>query len=193
MAIQDAVAQIVGGSALEGVKDLIGEFHESPEQKAADAAKLDSLSAQEESITAARDEALANVAGANIQAEAKSGDKFVERARPTFLYLMYALLAYSFVFQPLVLMVCAIGGVLHGGLKWSEVSGVVKPLEIPGSLFELFGAGYLGYGALRSTDKATAAVQAVSALPGDSQTEIKLPFGLGNVKVGNKSAVGSGK
>lgn len=191
MAVQDAIAKIVAGNALDGVRDLIGEFHQSPEQKAQDELALQQLAEHEDEITAARDTALATVQGQNIQAEAKSGDKYVERARPTFLYLMYVVIFYSFIIQPIFLMGCAVAAVMHGGLKWSEVALVVKPLEIPGALYELFAAGYLGYAAVRSGDKFSAAMQSVAGLPGDSQVHIEGPLGF-KVHVGNNSSAPSG-
>jgi hypothetical protein len=44
-------------------------------------------------------------ASANIRAEAQSGDKWTSRARPTFLYLFYVILAINFILVPISQMI----------------------------------------------------------------------------------------
>jgi hypothetical protein len=44
-------------------------------------------------------------ASANIRAEAQSGNKWTSRARPTFLYLFYVILAFNFIFVPIEQMI----------------------------------------------------------------------------------------
>lgn len=81
-----------------------------------------------------------------ILAEAQSADPWTSRARPTFLYLIYA-----------VILLCVAGGIV--GIWWpQEVLQAAKGmrellLAIPESLWWLFGAGYLGYTGARSFDK----------------------------------------
>jgi hypothetical protein len=188
MPIVDKLASIASGNFLDGVKGLVDEVHESPEEKAQAAQAMAALDVHKEEIELGWQQQMAAIQGKSIQTEAASADKFVSRARPTFLYLMYLVILYSFILQPLILMALAIIGLCSGKVKWTEIAGMIKPLEIPGALYELFAAGYLGYSALRTGDKFTAAVQAVSAMPGDSQTSVKLPFGLGQINVGNNSA-----
>lgn len=81
-----------------------------------------------------------------ITTEAKSDDPMTSRARPTFLYVMYIYILagipyaifYSFYPDNAVLVAA--------GLKaWFDA--------IPGEMYALFGAGYLGYGAYRTYDK----------------------------------------
>lgn len=81
-----------------------------------------------------------------ILAEAKSKDPWTSRARPSFLYVMYA-----------VIGLCFAGGIL--GIWWPDnvaaAAGNIAHLlgAIPDQLWWLFGAGYLGYTGARSYDK----------------------------------------
>lgn len=81
-----------------------------------------------------------------ILAEAASPDPWTSRARPAFLYVMYA-----------VIVGCLVGGII--GIWWpSQVAVAAQNVSallgaIPESLWWLFGAGYLGYTGARSFDK----------------------------------------
>jgi len=81
-----------------------------------------------------------------ILAEAKSADPWTSRARPSFLYVMYALILAAI---PM--------GVLHAlrpELALSIAEGMRAWLDaLPEELWWLFGAGYLGYTGARSLDK----------------------------------------
>jgi hypothetical protein len=81
-----------------------------------------------------------------IIAEAQSQDPWTSRARPSFLYVMYALILAAI---PM--------GVLHAynpELAVSIATGLKAWLEaLPEELWWLFGAGYLGYTAARTIDK----------------------------------------
>ncbi|WP_442900220.1 holin family protein [Geoalkalibacter sp.] len=81
-----------------------------------------------------------------ILAEAQSADPWTSRARPSFLYVMYALLLAAI---PM--------GMLHAwrpDLAVSIASGMQAWLAaLPEELWWLFGAGYLGYTGARSIDK----------------------------------------
>lgn len=83
-----------------------------------------------------------------ILTEAKSDDKWVARARPTFLYVIYVIIILSipigaiYTFFP-----TNINEFINGFRLWLQA--------IPQPMWELFGAGYLGYGAMRSYDKKT--------------------------------------
>lgn len=82
-----------------------------------------------------------------ILAEAQSVDPWTSRARPTFLYVMYGFLCFSFpmgvlyAFSPVEAM-----HVADGVKAWLGA--------MPESVWWLFGAGYLGYTGARSFDKA---------------------------------------
>jgi hypothetical protein len=85
-----------------------------------------------------------------IIAEAQSKDPWTSRARPSFLYVMYALILAAI---PM--------GVLHAynpELAVSIAAGLKAWLEaLPEELWWLFGAGYLGYTGARTIDKAKGA------------------------------------
>lgn len=81
-----------------------------------------------------------------IVAEAQSKDPWTSRARPSFLYVMYALILFSVpmgiiaAFDPVAAQ--AIG------------EGMTRYLRaLPDSLYALFGTGYLGYTAARQWGK----------------------------------------
>lgn len=82
-----------------------------------------------------------------IVMEAKSADPWTSRARPSFLYVMYAMILFSipmgflFAFKPEVA-----ADVTTGVKDWLEA--------IPAEMWALFGTGYLGYVTNRSQDKA---------------------------------------
>src|SRR3712207_5257393 len=82
-----------------------------------------------------------------IVAEANSDDPWTSRARPSFLYVMYALLLWSI---PMGLIAAVNPGMAQGiGL------GMTRYLAgIPEELYALFGTGYLGYTAARAWGKA---------------------------------------
>lgn len=81
-----------------------------------------------------------------ILAEAQSADPWTSRARPSFLYVMYAMILASipmgvvFAFRPDV-----VGATINGMGAWLGA--------IPEELWWLFGAGYLGYTGARTMDK----------------------------------------
>ena len=81
-----------------------------------------------------------------IVAEAQSQDPWTSRARPSFMYVMYALLLASlpmgvlFAFQPDTAQ-----AVTDGVGRWLNA--------LPEELWWLFGAGYLGYSGARTFEK----------------------------------------
>lgn len=146
------------GQAFDGLTKIIGEFHMSPEEKVA--AQQAIADAQAKAVAAAQDYEvqLNTIAGQNIRADASSGDKFTQRARPTFMYVIIAVLAFNYI-----------------GLPFMQVFGSkVLPIVLPGDLLTLFGVCVTGYVMSRSAEK-------IAALPGDSQVSV-----LG-MKAGNKS------
>ena len=75
-----------------------------------------------------------------------SSDRFVARARPTFLYVMYVMILAA-------LPVGALAGAWPN-LAAAIAAGVSAYLRaIPEPLYALFGAGYLGYTAARQWGK----------------------------------------
>lgn len=133
------LGSILGGGLIGEVKGIISSFKLDPETKAkidaavderADAIKLKEIEMQEQIQTAISAEVQA--ASANIQAEAKSGDKYTSRARPTFMYVFNIILLMNYVVLPQIRR---------------------DPVSFPDSLFWLGGACILGYTGARSWDK----------------------------------------
>lgn len=112
-----------------------------PDPKARDAAKLELLKLQgTQEMDAVRTQLSA------IVAEAQSPDPWTSRARPSFLYVMYALLLW------------AIPMGLIGAVQPDMAKGIAAAMNaylsgIPESLYALFGTGYLGYTAARQWGK----------------------------------------
>ena len=116
-----------------------------PDPEARDRAKLELLKAegsQEMRAVEARMSA--------IIAEARSADPWTSRARPSFLYVMYALLLWSI---PMGLIAA-----VNPGMAQGIGQGMTVYLSgIPEELYALFGTGYLGYTAARAWGKAKGA------------------------------------
>ncbi|HEU4968849.1 holin family protein [Sphingomonas sp.] len=112
-----------------------------PDPKARDAAKLELLKLQgSQELDAVRTQLSA------IVAEAQSDDPWTSRARPSFLYVMYALLLWAI---PMGLIAAAAPDVAT-----RIASGMTAYLNgIPEPLYALFGTGYLGYTAARQWGK----------------------------------------
>jgi hypothetical protein len=113
-----------------------------PDPQARDKAKLELLKLQGDQDM----QALAAQMQA-IVAEAQSADPWTSRARPSFLYVMYALLLWSIPMG----LIAAVNPAMAQGIG----SGMTAYLRgIPEELYALFGTGYLGYTAARAWGKA---------------------------------------
>ncbi|GGC09907.1 hypothetical protein GCM10011494_30750 [Novosphingobium endophyticum] len=112
-----------------------------PDPEARDRAKLELLRlehSQETDLLQARLSA--------IIAEAGSGDPWTSRARPGFLYVMYAIILWAL---PMGLI-----GAFSPETANAIASGMTAYLQgIPEPLYALFGTGYLGYSAMRQWGK----------------------------------------
>ena len=112
-----------------------------PDPKARDAAKLELIKLEgTQEMEAVRTQLSA------IVAEAQSADPWTSRARPSFLYVMYALLLW------------AIPMGLIGAVQPEMAKGIATGMNaylacIPEPLYALFGTGYLGYTAARQWGK----------------------------------------
>ena len=113
-----------------------------PDPQARDAAKLELLKLQgEQGLDQVRVQMQA------VVAEAQSADPWTSRARPSFLYVMYALLLWS---VPMGLIAAVRPAMAH-----DIAAGMTAYLNgIPEPLYALFGTGYLGYTVARSWGKA---------------------------------------
>ena len=113
-----------------------------PDPKARDEAKLKLLALQG---TQEMEQVRTQISA--IVAEAQSADPWTSRARPSFLYVMYALLLWAI---PMGLIAAAqpqMARDIAGGMN-AYLAGIPEPL------YALFGTGYLGYTVARSWGKA---------------------------------------
>jgi hypothetical protein len=112
-----------------------------PDPQARDRAKLELIKLQGDQEAAA----IAQQMQAII-AEANSNDPWTSRARPSFLYMMYALILWAI---PMGLIAAANPAMAKG-----IADGMTAYLRgIPEELYALFGTGYLGYTAARTWGK----------------------------------------
>ena len=113
-----------------------------PDPKARDEAKLKLLTLQ-----GSQEMEQVKTQIASIMAEAQSPDPWTSRARPSFLYVMYALLLWAI---PMGLIAAA-----QPQMAKDIAAGMNAYLNgIPEPLYALFGTGYLGYTVARSWGKA---------------------------------------
>ena len=82
-----------------------------------------------------------------ILAEAKSPDPWTSRARPSFLYVMYALLLWAAPMGLIAMFRPEAAHAIAAGMN-AYLNGLPEPL------YALFGTGYLGYTAARQWGKA---------------------------------------
>lgn len=112
-----------------------------PDPKARDAAKLELLKLEgTQEMEAVRTQLTA------IVAEAQSTDPWTSRARPSFLYVMYAMILWAIPMG----LIAAVQPDMAKGIA----TGMNAYLGgIPEEMWMLFGTGYLGYTAARSWGK----------------------------------------
>ncbi len=130
-------------SILEGLIGPIAGLIDKiiPDPKARDAAKLELLKLEgTQELERVRTQLSA------IVAEAQSPDPWTSRARPSFLYVMYALLLWAI---PMGLI-----GAVQPDMARGIAAGMNAYLAgLPEPLYALFGTGYLGYTAARQWGK----------------------------------------
>jgi predicted PurR-regulated permease PerM len=123
------IGSLASGGLFTGISTLINTIRgKSPE----DAAKLQELAAKYQEDILNADVQMQQTASANIQADAKSGDKFTQRARPSFMYIVEVILVCNYIVFPLLNR---------------------PPPVLPEPLFWLFGSAVLGYTGARSWEK----------------------------------------
>ena len=113
-----------------------------PDPKARDAAKLELLK-----LEGSQEFERIRAQLSAIVAEAQSADPWTSRARPSFLYVMYALLLWAI---PMGLIAAAqpkMADAIARGMT-GYLAGIPEPL------YALFATGYLGYTVARSWGKA---------------------------------------
>jgi hypothetical protein len=112
-----------------------------PDPQARDRAKLELIRLQGDQEMAAIGRQMQA-----IVAEAQSADAWTSRARPSFLYVMYAMILWSI---PMGLISAA-----DPQMALSIGDGMATYLRgLPEELYTLFGTGYLGYTAARTWGK----------------------------------------
>ena len=134
-------------SLIEGIIGPVAKLLDKiiPDPEARDRAKLELLKVQ-----GGQEMQAVQAQMAAIIAEANSADPWTSRARPSFLYVMYALLLWSI---PMGLIAAVNPGMAQGIAR-----GMTSYLAgIPEELYALFGTGYLGYTAARAWGKAKGA------------------------------------
>jgi hypothetical protein len=113
-----------------------------PDPKARDAAKLEMLKLQgSQEMESLRTQLSA------ILAEAQSNDPWTSRARPSFLYVIYAMILWAIPMGLIAAVRPEAAANIAAGMN-AYLNG------LPESLYALFGTGYLGYTAARQWGKA---------------------------------------
>lgn len=126
-------------AALPIIGNLLDEVIETDEEKAKAKAKL--LKLQQDGALKDMEVRLSA-----ILEEARSGDPWTSRARPSFLYVIYILILASIPMGVLYAVSPETASSIATGFQaWLHA--------IPDSLYTLFGAGYLGYAGARTVDK----------------------------------------
>jgi len=112
-----------------------------PDPEARDRAKLELIKLQGDQEMAAISQQMQA-----IVAEAQSADPWTSRARPSFLYVMYAMILWAIPMG----LIAAINPKMALGIG----TGMTTYLGgLPEELYALFGTGYLGYTAARTWGK----------------------------------------
>lgn len=142
-----AISIIPGETLVTSIADLGGKLIDKiwPDKTAAEAerakAQLALLQLQQDG-----DLKELSVQMSAILAEANSADPWTSRARPSFMYVMYAMILFSIpmgfvaAFRPDIALAIA-----NGMKAWLSA--------IPNELYTLFGVGYLGYTGMRTWEK----------------------------------------
>ncbi len=113
-----------------------------PDPKARDAAKLELIKLQGgQEMETLRTQLSA------ILAEASSNDPWTSRARPSFLYVIYAMILWAIPMGLIAAVRPEAAAQIASGMN-AYLNGLPEPL------YALFGTGYLGYTAARSWGKA---------------------------------------
>lgn len=115
-----------------------------PDPKAREAAKLELLR-----LEGSQELERLQAQMAAVVAEAGSPDPWTSRARPSFLYVMYALLLWSIPMGIIAAIRPATAEAIARGMN-AYLAGIPEPL------YALFGTGYLGYTVAREWGKAKA-------------------------------------
>ncbi len=112
-----------------------------PDKDARERAKLELLKLQ-----GSQEMALLQTQLSAIVAEANSADPWTSRARPSFLYVMYALILWALPMGAISALDPETASAISSGMR-AYLAALPEPLYV------LFGTGYLGYTAARQWGK----------------------------------------
>ena len=112
-----------------------------PDPKARDAAKIELIKLQ-----GGQDMETLRTQLSAVLAEAQSADPWTSRARPSFLYVIYAMILWAIPMGLIAAVRPVAAANIASGMN-AYLSGIPEPL------YALFGTGYLGYTAARSWGK----------------------------------------
>ncbi|MEY3659089.1 MAG: hypothetical protein EBS21_00120 [Sphingomonadaceae bacterium] len=131
-------------SLIEGILSPITQLLDKiiPDPRARDAAKLELLKLQ-----GSQEMDVLRVQLSAIVAEAGSTDPWTSRARPSFLYVMYAMILWAIPMGLIASVRPDMAKAIATGMN-AYLAGIPEPL------WALFGTGYLGYTAARQWGKA---------------------------------------
>ena len=118
-----------------------------PDKNARDRAKLELLELQ-----GTQEMAMLQTRMSAILAEAGSQDPWTSRARPSFLYVMYAMILWAVPMGIIAAFRPEAASAIAAGMN-AYLNGLPEPL------YALFGTGYLGYTVARQWGKATGAAK----------------------------------
>ena len=113
-----------------------------PDPRARDAAKLELVKLQ-----GSQELDMIRAQMSAIVSEAQSADPWTSRARPSFLYVMYAMILWAIPMGLIAAVRPDMAKGIAAGMN-AYLAGIPEPL------WALFGTGYLGYTAARSWGKA---------------------------------------
>jgi len=131
-------------SIIEGIIGPIAKLIDKiiPDPEARDRAKLELLK-----LEGGQEMEAIKAQMSAILAEAASADPWTSRARPSFLYVMYALLLWSIPMGLIAAVQPDMAAEIAKGMN-AYLAGIPEPM------WALFGTGYLGYTAARAWGKA---------------------------------------
>ena len=131
-------------SLIQGILSPITQLLDKiiPDPRARDAAKLELLKLQ-----GSQEMDVLRVQLSAIVAEAGSTDPWTSRARPSFLYVMYAIILWAIPMGLIASVRPEMAKAIATGMN-AYLAGIPEPL------WALFGTGYLGYTAARQWGKA---------------------------------------
>lgn len=134
-------------SLIEGIVGPVAKLLDRiiPDKEARERAKLELIQLENSQELKLIEERMAA-----IVAEAQSADPWTSRARPSFLYVMYALILWAIPMGLIAAVDPAMAKAIGEGMG-AYLSGIPEPL------YMLFGTGYLGYTAARTWGKVSGA------------------------------------